>query len=280
MNKQSTTPWWAQAAGVLAIIGAIAIGIYVARSGKQASVSVPAASTSAPASTAESAAPIQHPIELAQTGGPDAGAPLPPLEESDTAALEGLAALLGGDGLAALLNPQHVIQRIVVTIDNLPRQKLAVDSIPVRGAQGTFGTTTQGERRAIGEQNYARYAPYARIAQAVDAKTLVAWYVRYYPLFQESYRQLGYQDGYFNDRLIEVIDHLLAAPDLSQPVALTQPNVMYEYADPMLESRSAGQKLLMRSGPENEAMIKAKLREIRAALTGQTLPPVEASAPQ
>jgi hypothetical protein len=56
-------------------------------------------------------------------------------------------------------------------------------------------------------------------------------------------------------------------------VALTQTNVMYEYADPMLESRSAGQKLLMRSGPENEAMIKAKLREIRAALTGQTLPP-------
>ena len=273
MNRQSTTPWWAQAAGALAVIGAIGIGIYVARSGKHASINVPAASTSGSASTAGTAAPIQHPIELAQTGETDAGAPLPSLEESDTAALEGLAALLGGDGLAALLNPQHVIQRIVVTVDNLPRQKLAIDSIPVRGAQGAFGTATQGERRAIGEQNYSRYTPYARIAQAVDAKTLVAWYVRYYPLFQQSYRQLGYPDRYFNDRLIEVIDHLLAAPDPSQPVALTQRNVMYEYADPMLESRSAGQKLLMRSGPENEAMIKAKLREIRAALTGQTLPP-------
>ena len=271
MNKQSTTPWWAQTAGVLAVVGAIGIGIYVARSGKHASINVPATSTSAPSTPG--AAPIQHPIELAQTGETDAGAPLPSLEESDTAALEGLAALLGGDGLAALLNPQHVIQRIVVTIDNLPRQKLAIDTIPVRGAQGAFGTTAQGDHRAIDAQNYARYTPYARIAQAVDAKTLVAWYVRYYPLFQQSYRQLGYPDGYFNDRLIEVIDHLLAAPDPSQPVALTQSNVMYEYADPMLESRSAGQKLLMRSGPENEAMIKAKLREIRAALTGQTLPP-------
>ena len=161
----------------------------------------------------------------------------------------------------------------MVTIDNLPRQKLAIDTIPVRGAEGAFGTTTQGQQRAIDEKNYARYAPYIRIAQAIDAKAVVAWYVRYYPLFQESYRQLGYPDGYFNDRLVVVIDHLLATPDLAQPVALTQPNVMYEYADPTLESRSAGQKLLIRSGPENEALIKTKLREIRAALTGQALPP-------
>jgi len=97
--------------------------------------------------------------------------------------------------------------------------------------------------------------------------------VRFYPLFQQAYRELGYPDGYFNDRLVVVIDHLLATPDVPQPVALRQPNVMYEYADPALESRSAGQKLLIRSGPANETAIKAKLREIRAALTGQALPP-------
>ena len=272
MNRQ-TTPWWAQTAGVLAVVGAIGIGVYVARSGKPPSVQVPSTSATAPAPTSGPAAPIEHPIELAQAGGADSGTPLPTLEASDAAVLEALAAMLGGDAFAALMNPQHVIQRIVVTIDNLPRQKLAIDTIPVRGAEGAFGATTQGQQRAIDEKNYARYAPYIRIAQAIDAKAVVAWYVRYYPLFQESYRQLGYPDGYFNDRLVVVIDHLLATPDLAQPVALTQPNVMYEYADPTLESRSAGQKLLIRSGPENEALIKTKLREIRAALTGQALPP-------
>lgn len=278
MKKQASTPWWAQAAGVLAVVGALGIGGYLAWSGRHASTSVPASSTIGAPASSSAAAPIQHPIEVAETAVPDTGAPLPLLEDSDGAVLEGLGALLGGDALGALLNPQHVIQRIVVTIDNLPRQKLALDSIPVRGAQGAFTTAADGDRRAIGEQNAARYAPYARVAQAVDAKTLVAWYVRYYPLFQESYRQIGYPDGYFNDRLIEVIDHLLATPEPAQPVALAQPNVMYEYADPMLESRSAGQKLLMRSGPENEAMIKAKLREIRATLTGQTLPQPEPAA--
>jgi len=42
---------------------------------------------------------------------------------------------------------------------------------------------------------------------------------------------------------------------------------MYEYADPALESRSAGQKILIRMGPENAARLKAKLREIRGQLT-------------
>jgi hypothetical protein len=111
----------------------------------------------------------------------------------------------------------------------------------------------------------------------MDAQKVVAWYVHYYPLFQEAYRELGYPDGYFNDRLVAVIDHLLATPDLPQPPALTQAKVLYEYADPALESRSAGQKLLLRSGPDNEAAIKAKLREIRAVLTSQPTPPGDAT---
>ena len=98
--------------------------------------------------------------------------------------------------------------------------------------------------------------------------------MHYYPLFQQAYRELGYPDGYFNGiRLIVVIDHLLETPDVIEPVALTQPNVMYEYADPELESRSAGQKIMMRMGSENAARVRAKLREIRAVLTDEKLPP-------
>jgi hypothetical protein len=41
---------------------------------------------------------------------------------------------------------------------------------------------------------------------------------------------------------------------------------MYQYADPKLEGLSSGQKLLLRIGPDNEAIIKAKLRELRAAV--------------
>jgi len=41
---------------------------------------------------------------------------------------------------------------------------------------------------------------------------------------------------------------------------------MYLYADPKLESLSAGQKTLIRMGPANEALIKDRLRALRAIL--------------
>ena len=117
--------------------------------------------------------------------------------------------------------------------------------------------------------NYGRYKPLLQLIQSMDDDKLVAIYVRYYPLFQEAYENLGHPPQYFNDRVIEVIDHLLAAPDLKDPVALAQPNVQYEFADHALESRSAGQKVLMRMGSANAAAVKEKLRTLRAKLVEQ-----------
>ena len=271
-RPRATTPWWAWLAGALAVAGAIGIGLYLARTGRQAVSELPGQTALAPPPAAPVAATPQHPMEQAVGAADQGAAVLPPLDASDAAALEALGALVGAAGFGALVNPEHLIQRIVATIDSLPRQKLASDALPVRGPEGTFAIRRNGDSTEVDARNAARYSAYVAIAKAVDAKTLVATYARFYPLFQEAYRELGYPDGYFNDRLVFVIDHLLATPDLAGPAALTQTNVLYEYADPALESRSAGQKLLMRSGPENEAAIKAKLREIRAALTGQELP--------
>lgn len=272
-KRPASTPWWAWLAGVLAVAGAIGIGLYLARTGKPPVTELPGTSGAPPAFAAAPASTIQHPIgDVAVADGDNA--PLPALDASDAAVLAALGAL-AGEGLTALLNPEHVIQRIVATIDSLPNAKIASDALPVRGASGTFAAT----RDAIDTKNYARYDTYAAIAKSMDAQKVVAWYVHYYPLFQQAYRELGYPDGYFNDRLVVVIDHLLATPDLPQPPALTQSKVMYEYADPALESRSAGQKLLLRSGPENEAAIKVKLREIRALLTAEKIPPPDAAQP-
>jgi hypothetical protein len=116
------------------------------------------------------------------------------------------------------------------------------------------------------------------VLENVDPKALVAWYVAHYPLFQQAYRDLGYPKGYFNDRLIVAIDDMLAAPVPDGPVTLVQPKVFYRYADPGLEARSAGQKLLMRLGAEDAVKMKAKLRQIRDLLTGATLPAGAASA--
>ena len=96
-----------------------------------------------------------------------------------------------------------------------------------------------------------------------------ALYRRLYPQFQKAYEDLGNPEGYFNDRVIEVIDHLLSAPAAPATIALAQPSVYYVFADPALEAESAGRKLLLRMGPGNAARVQAKLREIRALIAAK-----------
>jgi hypothetical protein len=225
---------------------------------------------------------VQHPIEQAQPGLPAPGtepapASLPPLAESDRLVQETLLGLVGRDSLLSFLNVSGYIQRFVVTVDNLPRKRAPVRLWPVTPAPGRFVVAGTGEATSLSAENFKRYEPFVRLVEKVDSATAVALYVRFYPLVQEAYQELGYPDKYFNDRLIEVIDHLLATPDLAGPVRLTLPRVaesikldrpwvLYEFTDPELEGRSAGQKMLIRMGIDNEIRLKAKLRDLRAKL--------------
>jgi Protein of unknown function (DUF3014) len=176
---------------------------------------------------------------------------------------------LFGKDLGKFFNLQDIIRRIVATIDNLPRDNVSLRLMPVKPLPGLLVTTGTGESLALSSRNGARYRPYVRLAEAVPAQALVAVYRRFYPLFQKQYENLGYPEKYFNDRVVEVIDHLLEAPDLHRPVLLSQPRVLYQFADPRLEGLSAGQKILLRMGRENAVKMKAKLREIREALVSK-----------
>jgi hypothetical protein len=137
---------------------------------------------------------------------------------------------------------------------------------PAKPPVGDFVTAGEGESVVLGAANYARYTPWVEMVESLDAASTAALYKRLYPQFQSAYEELGNPDKYFNDRVIEVIDHLLSAPEAPATIALTQPNVYYEFADPALEAQSSGRKLLLRMGPGNAARVKAKLREIRAQI--------------
>jgi len=212
-----------------------------------------------PAPAAEPA--IRHPVE--SIDAPEN--PLPPLAESDGALRDALAALLGRQQPDFVIL-ENIIHRIVATVDNLPRDYVAPPLMPAKPVPSLPITVKNGENLALSAKNAERYRPYVRLAEAVPVNAAVALYVRFYPLFQEQYEKLGYPGKYFNDRVVEVIDHLLATPEIEGPLRLVQPRVLYEFADPMLETLSAGQKILLRMGRANQLKIKAKLRELRQKL--------------
>lgn len=208
---------------------------------------------------------VSNPMPAAAAGSEA----LPALSDSDPMVQESLTGVLGRPTIEALLAPQSIVRHIVVTVDNLPRHKVAVELRPLKPTVGQTAVSTEGDLTVLSEANFARYSSFTRAVQSADVKALATVYQRYYPLFQQAYEDLGYPGKYFNDRLIEVIDHLLETPEVAPPIQLEQPRVFYTFADAGLEGRSAGQKLLIRMGPANARIVKAKLREFRAEIVAR-----------
>ena len=221
----------------------------------------------------EAAAPppearIEHPVPAPPEG---AAAALPDLNDSDKAITDALGDAASGQTLTQYLVPESVIRHIVVTVDNLPRQKIAVDKRPVTPAAGAFVADGDELHATLDKRNFRRYEPMVDVIRKADMQRFAAVYLRFYPLFQKAYEDLGYPTGYFNDRLVKVIDMLLATPQITGPIELVRPNVMYVFADPKLEALPAGQKLLIRMGADNATVVKAKLMELRAIITAAGL---------
>lgn len=265
------TRWWI-ALIVLAIAGAAVFYWWRQQQAPTApqATEAPQVKVEAPPNKAEPS--IRHPIDDARArAGLDSGQDrkeVPPLAASDAIVRETLSGVPGAAGFERFFYPQDMVRRFVATVDNLPRKSVAAQVMVVKPVPGAFSTTGADDKFTINRDNAARYTPYVHLVQAVDMKTLVALYVRFYPWFQQAYQDLGYPSGYFNDRLIDVIDNVLAAPEITAPVTLVQPHVLYRFENPDLEALSAGQKMMLRMGSENASQIRIKLRELRTMLTG------------
>lgn len=188
-----------------------------------------------------------------------------------------LAELLGREAVAKFLHIDEFPRRFVATVDNLARSHAPGLLWPVQPAPDRFRVDEHNGGPVIGLDNDSRYTPFVLLAESVDAARAVDLYVRLYPSLQRAYEELGFPDKYFNDRLVAVIDVLLATPNVEYPVKLQltevkgpipslRPWTRYEFADPALESLSAGQKILLRTGPVNQRRLKAKLSEIRSEI--------------
>lgn len=258
--------WWWVVGMVAALAAAVGGYWYLTRQPAVVPPPPPPEVKAEPAPPAPTEPVIEHPVEAVKQEAP-APVPLPSLADSDSSLLASLSKLIGAQRAQEWIYPDGLVRRFVATIDNLPREKAAPRLMPVKPVGGPLAVTGAGDALAIAPDNAARYSKYIQVLERVDSKQLAGVYLRYYPWFQQAYEELGYPKAYFNDRLVAVIDHLLAAPEPSEPILLTQPKVLYQYLDPQLEALSAGQKVLVRMGPDNARRVKAKLRELRREIT-------------
>jgi hypothetical protein len=259
----SSFPW----IPVVAVVGGIAAAGWWVYTNREASrpAPPPQAQVQGPSEKATPAEPaVRHPAPALPIG--EAPKSLPTLENSDSMMRDALTGLMGTKPFADMVVPSDFIRRIVATVDNLPRPTAPRRMLPLTPVPGQLATAGAGEDTVLDASNYARYDSYVRVMETVDTQALVYSYLRAYPLFQRAYEELGFPGRYFNDRLVEAIDNLLGAPDVQRPVRVVRDKVLYTFVDADLEDRSAGQKILIRMGPDNAARVQAKLREIRKAI--------------
>lgn len=230
----------------------------------------PPAEPEAPAAPTQSNEP-QNPVEEPEAPQPA----LPALADSDALVGQALKDLLGAQRAEGFLQLDGFVRRTVATVDNLAREQAPARLWPVHPMPGRFTVQETGGVPQIAPANAARYEAFVALAESVPVDAAARLYMRLYPLFQVAYEELGFPGKYFNDRLVAVIDHLLAAPEPQAPVAVhlvqvsgqvpsLRPWVRYEYADPQLQALSAGQKIMVRVGQANEQRLKAVLAQLRA----------------
>lgn len=195
--------------------------------------------------------------------------PIAPLEIP-----QALEALIGSKAVSSFFQVDQFPRRLVATVDNLGRSHAPPALWPVHPTPGRFTVDESAGTSAIGVENAARYTPLVLLAETIDVGAAADLYLGMYPLLQQEYRELGYPNRQFNDRLLEVIELLLATPEIEQPpevelvevkgtVPSVRPWVRYEFSDRRLEALASGQKILMRVGIVNERRLKKKLAEFR-----------------
>lgn len=189
-----------------------------------------------------------------------------PIDVSDAAVKTAIVSLAEMPTLARFLVDEDLLRRFVVFTENLANEQLAARHHLLRAPENSFRVYRQAGKEWIDSSSYQRYSGYVNALDSIEAEDLLDLYQVYKPTISEIFAEIGNPDEDFDYRLMDAIDHLLDTPEIPVPVEVYTDSVMYKYRIDQVEDLTAPQKQLLRTGPENMRVIKAKLREIKALL--------------
>lgn len=168
--------------------------------------------------------------------------------------------------LRKYFNLQEQARRLVITVDNLPREHVPSQLRITRGVPELLRVQKDGETITLDPSNYERYDRIIGYVEKMDARKIGRLYAKFYPLLQRTYEETGFPEERFHDRVLAALDDMMDAPRPTGPIRLVQPKVLYRFEDDHLENLSAGQKIMIRVGPDNAARLRKVLARVRAAI--------------
>jgi len=188
--------------------------------------------------------------------------PLPSLEESDAFVREQLEPFsLPSEWVAQ----ENLLRRLTVLVDNASRGDLPHRQLRFLRPEARFEVVERDGALYAALDNGDRFDPHLDLLERIDPEAGARLLLRVEPLLEQAFEELGRSVDPI-ESMREVIGRILEMRVPPQDPELVQRKVLYEYADPELESLPPLEKQMMRLGARNLGRLQAYLVRLRTAL--------------
>ena len=197
-----------------------------------------------------------------QQAEPGDNIPLPPLDETDPLVRELVSKLSAHPRVAAWLATQGLLRNFAAVLANIADGDTPVTHLMKQRPAAPFTVRETATGTFIDPASYRRYDSYADAVAGLDPRGTARLFATLKPRIADAYRDLGYPEADVDGAMTRAIIILLRTPHVGDDIAVRRTSVMWQYADPAVESLPQAERQLIRMGPRNQKIIQDKLREI------------------
>ncbi len=190
--------------------------------------------------------------------------PLPRLEESDDAVRDAVGDIPLGTAGQQYLMPGNIIERSASLIYLMAQGDVPYKLLPVSRPKAAFPIRDDGTQVVTDPAGFERYDALTQWLQSLDLESLLSSLEWFIPLFREAWSYYGEDPAAFDMAVVMTLDLVIATPgiDLSE-ARLIRKEAVWIFEDPAIEGLAPIQKQVLRMGPENAKILKAKAAEAR-----------------
>ena len=190
--------------------------------------------------------------------------PLPRLEESDDAVRDAVGDIPLGTAGQQYLIPGNIIERSASLIYLMAQGDVPYKLLPVSRPKAAFPIRDDGTQVVTDPAGFERYDALTQWLQSLDLESLLSSLEWFIPLFREAWSYYGEDPAAFDFAVVMTLDLVIATPEIDLSEArLIRKEAVWIFEDPAIEGLAPIQKQVLRMGPENAKILKAKAAEAR-----------------
>ena len=190
--------------------------------------------------------------------------PLPRLEESDDAVRDAVGDIPLGTAGQQYLIPGNIIERSASVVYLMAQGDVPYKLLPVSRPKAAFPISDDGTQVVTDPAGFERYDALTQWLQSLDLKSLLSSLEWFIPLFREAWSYYGEDPAAFDMAVVMTLDLVIATPDVDLSEArLIRKEAVWIFENPAIEGLAPIQKQVLRMGPENAEIVKAKATEAR-----------------